>query len=70
MFENQKTGGSRELFFPENDLQTSFTVNFPENLPDFGGLETNQKHEIKSWIPFHITFNAWTQYGIKIVLGA
>ena len=48
MFENQKTGGSRELFFPENDLQTSFTVNFPENLPDFGGLETNQKHEIKS----------------------
>ena len=44
----QKTGGSRELFLPENDFQTSSTVNFSKKYPDFGGLETNQRHEIQT----------------------
>ena len=35
LLENQKTGGSRELFLPEYDFQTSSTVNFPKNHPDF-----------------------------------
>ena len=36
----------KEEFFPENDLQTNFTVNFPKKPPDFGGLENSQGHEI------------------------
>ena len=38
--------GSRELFLPENDFKTCYTANFPEKLPDFGHLETNQRYEI------------------------
>ena len=29
--ENQKTGGSRELFLPENDFKTCSTVNSKKN---------------------------------------
>ena len=32
LLENQKTGGSRELFLPENDFQTSSAVNFQKNI--------------------------------------
>ena len=32
LLENQKTGGFRELFLPENDFQTSSTVDFPKNI--------------------------------------
>ena len=39
--ENQKTGGSRELFLPENNFETSSAVNFPKKHPDFEGLEIN-----------------------------
>ena len=47
--ENLKTGGSGELFLPENDFKTCSTVNFPKNYPDyFGSLETNQRHEIQT----------------------
>ena len=46
--ENQKTGGSRELLLPENDFQTSSAVNFQKKHPDFGGLETNWRHEIQT----------------------
>ena len=38
--ENQKTEGSRELFLPENDFQTSSIVNFPKKYRDFGDQET------------------------------
>ena len=41
-----KTGGFRELFLPGNDFKTCSTVNFPKKHPDFGGLKTNQRHEI------------------------
>ena len=44
---NHKTGGSGELCLPENDFQTSSTKNFPKH-PDFGGLETNRRHEIQA----------------------
>ena len=44
--QNPKTRGFRELFLPENDFKTCSTVNFPKKHPDFGGLETNQRHEI------------------------
>ena len=40
----------------ENDFQTSSTVNFPKELPEFGDLETNQIHEIQTSIFFHILF--------------
>ena len=41
--QNPKTGGSRELFLPENDFKTFSTVNFIKKHPGFGGLEINQK---------------------------
>ena len=37
----QKTSGYGELFLSENDFQTSSTVNFIKEHPDFEGLETN-----------------------------
>ena len=43
--ENQKTEGSRELFLPENDFQTSSIVNFPKNIEI---LET-RKPKLKTW---------------------
>ena len=46
--ENQITGGSRELFLPENGFQTSSTKFLPKKNPDFGGLQTNQRHEIQT----------------------
>ena len=48
LIEYQKAGGSRELFLPENDFQTSSAVNFQKKHPDFGGLETNWRHEIQT----------------------
>ena len=47
LLENQKTGGSRDLFLPENYFQASSTKNFSKNYPDFAGLETNPRHEIQ-----------------------
>ena len=44
LLENPKTGASRDLFLPESDFKTSSTVNVPKTHPDFGGLETNQRH--------------------------
>ena len=32
LLENHKTGGSRELFVPENCFQTSSTKHFPKNI--------------------------------------
>ena len=46
--ENAKSGGFREPFLPEVDLKTSSAVNFPKRHPDFGGLETNQRHETQT----------------------
>ena len=39
-----KTEGPRELVLPENDFKACSAVNFPNKHPDFGGLETNQRH--------------------------
>ena len=47
LLENPKTRGCRELFLPENDFQTSSTQIFPKKHLHFGGLETNQRHEIQ-----------------------
>ena len=44
----KKTGDSGEYFLPENDFQSSSTKIFPKKYPDFGGLETNENHEIKT----------------------
>ena len=41
-----KKGGFRELFLPKNDFKTCSAVNFQKKHVDFGGLETNQRHEI------------------------
>ena len=67
LLQNQKRGGSRELFLPGNDFQTSSTVNIPKNIQI---LETWKSTEgIKSRLDFfHITYMS-TQYSIKIVLG-
>ena len=48
LLENQEEGGSRELFLPENDFQTSSTKNFLKKHPFFGGLGTKQRHEIQA----------------------
>ena len=42
--QNLKTG-FRDLFLPENNFKTCSIVNFLKMHPDFGGLETNQRHE-------------------------
>ena len=43
--QNPKTGGFRELFLPKSDSKTCSAVNFPKKYVDFGGQETNQRHE-------------------------
>ena len=43
LLENPKTGGSRELFLPENDFKTCSAVKFSKKHTDFGGLETNNE---------------------------
>ena len=50
LLQNQKAGGSRELFLPEYDLQSSSIKIFPKKHPDFRGLETNQQHEIHAFL--------------------
>ena len=53
--ENLKTGDSKESFLLENDFETCYSVTFPKkNHPDFGCLETNQRHEIQAF--FHMLF--------------
>ena len=52
LLENPKTEGSRELFLLENNSKTCYTGNFLKKHPDFGGLETNQRHEIQVFIFF------------------
>ena len=68
LLENPKTEGSRELFLPENDFKTCYTLNFIKKHPDSGGLETNQRPGSQTLIFFHMSFHIWTQYNIKIVL--
>ena len=48
LLENKKSGGCNEEFLPENNFQTSSTKHFPVKHQDFGGLETNQQHEIQT----------------------
>ena len=43
--QNSKTRGFRELFLPKNDSKTCSAVNFLKKYVDFGGQETNQRHE-------------------------
>ena len=43
LLENQKTGGSRELFLPENDFQTSSTNIFPKQASRFWKPENQPK---------------------------
>ena len=47
-YENQKTRGSRQLFLPENDFQTSPIKFFQKKHSDFGGLETTIRHETQT----------------------
>ena len=56
LLENTKTGASRDLFLPESDFKTSSAVHFPKKHPDFGGLETNQRHKTQTRIFFHMLF--------------
>ena len=48
LLENQKTGGSKELFLPKSDFQNRSTKFFLKKHPDFGGLETNQRLQIQT----------------------
>ena len=65
LLQNPKAGGIRELFLPENDFKTYSTVKFPKKHLDFGGLETNRRHEIRNWIFFHMPFYIWTQHSAQ-----
>ena len=55
LLENLKTRASRDLFLPESDFNLLY-IKFSKNHPDFGGLETNQRHETQTRILFHIPF--------------
>ena len=57
LLENPKTEGSRELFLPENDFKTCYTLNFIKKHPDSGGLETNQRPGSRTLIFFHMSFH-------------
>ena len=48
LLENPNARGSRELFLMANDFKTCYAVNFPKRLPDFGHLDTSQRHEIQT----------------------
>ena len=48
LLKHPKTEGTKELFLPKNDFKNSTTLNFPKRHPDFGDLETNQRHEIQT----------------------
>ena len=48
LLENQEEGGSRELFLPKNDFQTSSIKNVLKKHQFFGCLGTNQRHEIQA----------------------
>ena len=61
-----KKRGSWELFLPKNDFKTSSAINFPKKHSDFGGVETNQRHETLTKIFFLMVFYRWTQYNVKI----
>ena len=52
VLENPAARGSRELFLPANDFKTCYAAGFPKKLPDFGGLETKQRHELQTWFFF------------------
>ena len=53
LWENPETGHIIiELFLPKNEFRTCSTVNFPKTHPNFGGLETNWRHEIQTQIFF------------------
>ena len=68
LLENPETGGFRELFLPQNDFKTWSAINFQKQHPDFGGLETNQGHEIQTRTFSHMHFDRGIQYHTKIVL--
>ena len=44
--QTSKKDGFRKLFRPKNGFKTCSAVNFPKKHTHFGGLETNQRHEI------------------------
>ena len=48
LLENQKPGNSKERFLPKIFCPNSSTNIFPKKHADFGGLETNGRHEIKT----------------------
>ena len=55
MLKNKKTGGFREAFLPETDFQNSSAVNLTKKRPEFGGLETKQRHETQTLLFFSHT---------------
>ena len=52
LLENQKAGSSRELFLPEMITKLAPQKMFQKKHPDFGGLETNWRHEIQTFFFF------------------
>ena len=48
LLQTPKTGGFWESFLPQNDFKTCSAVNFLKKHPNFGGLETNRRHEIQT----------------------
>ena len=59
------TGGSKELFLPENDFQTSSTVTFSKNIYILEAWKPTEDMKFRLYITFYIC----TQYDIKILLG-
>ena len=52
--ESPKTGGSKELFPPENDFKTSTAVNFPKNKSRFGRPGNQLNEDTKCRLEFFL----------------
>ena len=55
LLKNKKTGGSRELFLPENDFQTSSTANFPKNIQILEAWKPTEDMKFRIEFFFYIT---------------
>ena len=68
LLENQKTGGSKELFLPGNDFQNSFTKIFQNNIQILETWKPTEDVKFRLEFFFHMPFYIRTHYNIKIVL--
>ena len=67
LIENEKTGGSRELFLLENDIQTSSEKNVPKNIQILEAWKPTKEKKFR--LEFFCTCCSTYDFNIKIVMG-